>query len=396
MKHQKQYSTTKDPIITIQKIVSGQLNMHHRKKRRKTLFPNIRKSFDSPLLGRRIKTGFWITILIATVSIFTLAGCDADEGADDEPQAAEVVNESETGESGDSDIIDEPVVIRMAVLPILDYLPMYVADEEGFFEEENLTLEFIPVPSASQRDQVIQAGQADGMINELLSTLFYNRDSQEIVVVRNARVATPEYPQFRVLASADSGITSAEELKGQEIGISEATIIEYSTDRLLEAEGFSSGDINTIAVPGIPDRMALLNSGELTAANLPDPLSSLAIQGGAVVIVDDSKHPEYGHSAISFDKDFVEKHPAAVKGFLRALERAVEVINSDKAQFSDLLSERQLVPEPLLGSYTIPDFPTASVPPESQWLDILEWAQSKGYIDGDLQYSDSVDDSFLP
>jgi len=360
------------------------------------LFPNIRKSFDSPLLGRRIKTGFWITILIATVSIFTLAGCDADEGADDEPQAAEVVNESETGESGDSDIIDEPVVIRMAVLPILDYLPMYVADEEGFFEEENLTLEFIPVPSASQRDQVIQAGQADGMINELLSTLFYNRDSQEIVVVRNARVATPEYPQFRVLASADSGITSAEELKGQEIGISEATIIEYSTDRLLEAEGFSSGDINTIAVPGIPDRMALLNSGELTAANLPDPLSSLAIQGGAVVIVDDSKHPEYGHSAISFGKDFVENHPAAVKGFLRALERAVEVINSDKAQFSDLLSERQLVPEPLLGSYTIPDFPTASVPPESQWLDILEWAQSKGYIDGDLQYSDSVDDSFLP
>jgi NitT/TauT family transport system substrate-binding protein len=325
-----------------------------------------------------------------------LAGCDSSDPGENEPQPTEVVIESDNGQGDGSETVDEPVVIRMAVLPILDYLPMYVADNKGYFEEENLTVIFLPVPSASQRDQVIQAGQADGMVNELLSTLFYNRDGQEIVVVRNARVATPEYPQFRILASADSGISTAEGLKGQEIGISEATIIEYSTDRLLEAEGFSSEDINTIAVPGIPDRMALLNSGELTAANLPDPLSSLAIQGGAVVIVDDSKHTEYGHSAISFDKDFVDEHPEAVEGFLRALERAVEEINNDKAQFSDLLSERQLVPVPLLGSYTIPDFPPASVPPESQWLDILEWAQSKGYIDEDLQYSDSVDDSFLP
>ncbi len=325
-----------------------------------------------------------------------MASCDSSDPGENEPQPTGVMNESDMEQSDDSVTNDEPVEIRIAVLPILDYLPMYVADDKGFFEEENLTVEFIPVPSASQRDQVIQAGQADGMVNELLSTLFYNRDGQEIVVVRNARVATPAYPQFRVLASADSGITTAEGLKGQEIGISEATIIEYSTDRLLEAEGFASEEINTIAVPGIPDRMALLNSGELTAANLPDPLSSLAIQGGAVVIVDDSKHPEYGHSAISFDKDFVEKHPESVRGFLRALERAVEEINNDKAQFSNLLSERQLVPEPLLGSYTIPDFPTASVPPESQWLDILEWAQSKGYIDGALDYSDSVDDSYLP
>jgi NitT/TauT family transport system substrate-binding protein len=273
---------------------------------------------------------------------------------------------------------------------------MYVAQQEGYFEEENLTVEFINAPSASQRDQIIQSGEADGMINELLSTLFYNRDGQEIVVLRNARVATPEFPQFRILAAANSGITTPEQLKGKEIGISEATIIEYSTDRLLEAEGFTAPDINTIAVPGIPDRMALLNSGELPAANLPDPLSSLAIQSGAVVIVDDSQHPQYGHSAISFDRNFVDEHPEAVRGFLRAIEKAVAEINKDKDQFSNLLSEQSLVPEPLLESYTVPDFPAASVPPESQWNDILQWAQAKGYIEGNLKYGDSVDASYLP
>lgn len=329
----------------------------------------------------------------AVAALVILSACGGEESTVATPAAdseqAEVV--STAGVEA-----EEPVTLRMAVLPILDALPMYVADERGYFEEQNLVVEFIPVLSASERDQVIQAGRADGMINEILSTLFYNNETQEIVVVRNARVATAEYPQFRILASADSGITSLEELKGQEIGISEATIIEYSTDRLLEAGGLAAEEINTIAVPRIPDRMALLNSGELTAANLPDPLSSLAVQGGAVVIVDDSDFPQYGHSTISFRKEIVDEHPEAIRGFLLALEKAVNDINENKEQFSGLLSERQLVPEALLGSYTIPDFPVASVPPLSQWEDILEWAQAKSYIERDLIYEDSVDDSYLP
>lgn len=290
----------------------------------------------------------------------------------------------------------EPTTIRMAVLPILDALPMYVAQEQGYFDDENVVVEFVPVTSAAERDQVIQAGQADGMINEVLSTLFYNSQQPEVSIVRYARVPTPEFPQFYVLASADSGITSVDELKGQDIGISEGTIIEYSTDRLLQAEGLSADEISTIAVPRIPDRMALLGSGELAAANLPDPLATLAMQGGAQVIVDDSKYPEYGHSVITFRNEFLNENEEAVRGFLAALERAVEDINNDKEQFSGLLSERGLVPEPLIGSYTIPDFPAASVPPISQWDDVLEWAMEKGYVDNDLVYEESVDDAYLP
>jgi len=344
------------------------------------------------LSGHGTRKNLWLAIVFLAATMVILASCGGEETSEETSQPADVEMEQEAAQNS----IEEPVTMRMALLPILDALPLYVADEKGYFEEQNIVVEFVPVPSASQRDQVMQAGQADGMINELLSTLFYNRDSQQIVVVRNARVATSEYPQFRILASGPSGITNSDELKGQQIGISEATIIEYSTDRLLEAEGLSADEINTIAVPGIPDRMALLNSGELSAANLPDPLSSLAIQNGAVVIVDDSKHPEYGHSTYSFRTDFVNEHPDAIRGFLFALEKAIDDINSDKAQFGDLLSDRKLVPEPLLGSYTIPDFPAASVPPESQWQDILEWAQAKGYIEEDLVYGASVDDSFLP
>ena len=84
------------------------------------------------------------------------------------------------------------------------------------------------------------------------------------------------------------------------------------------------------------------------------------------------------------------------RALLAAMEQAIEAINSDKSKYSDLLSERSLVPEPLLGTYVIPDFPAASVPPQSQWDDVLAWAMEKGYVAAELQFEDSIDDSFLP
>jgi NitT/TauT family transport system substrate-binding protein len=290
----------------------------------------------------------------------------------------------------------EPTSLKIVVLPILDALPLYVAQQEGYFADNGVIVELIPASSAAERDQIIAAGQGDGMINDLVSTLFYNQDDIQIQIVRFARTATSEFPQFRILAAPESGIVNVDDLKNVEIGISEGSVIEYTTDRLLEAEGFSQDEIITVAVPKIPDRLSLLNSGELPAANLPDPLSSLAMQSGATVIVDDTKHPEFGNSEISFRKEVLDQHPEAIRGFLEAIEKATNEINDDPTQWDNLLSEKKLVPAPLIGSYQIPKFPTASVPSESQWQDVVSWAVAKTYLKNDVPYSDSVNSAFLP
>ncbi len=289
-----------------------------------------------------------------------------------------------------------PITIKLAMLPILDGLPVYVADAKGYFAAQNIKVEFVPVASAAERDQLMQAGQVDGMINDLVSTLFYNKDKVTIVVVRFARTATSQYPQFRILASKDSGITDVAGLKGVEIAISDGTVIEYTTDRLLQAEGFSADDIKTIAIPRIPDRLAALGDGTVKAANIPDPAASAAIAGGATVILDDTKHPEYGNSLVSFSAAFVAEHPGAVKAFLAAYEQAVKDVNADKTAWNDVLLNNKLLSEALIGKYTLPDFPTASVPTEAQFKDVNAWAKEKGLLTADLSYADSVNAGFLP
>jgi NitT/TauT family transport system substrate-binding protein len=290
----------------------------------------------------------------------------------------------------------EPTSVRMALLPIVDNLPMYVAQQEGLFNKSGLNVDLIPVASAAERDQVVNAGQADGMINELISTLLYNKDQVQVQVVRFARAATPETHMYSILASGKNDINSPEGLKGVEIGISQGTIIEYVTDRLLQAEGLASEEIKSVAVPKMPDRMALLGTGELKAATLPEPLASVAIGQGARVVVDDTRHPEYGYSTYAFRKAFIDEHPEAVRAFLAAIEEAVALINADPSKYKPLLMENNLLPEPVAGSFEVPNFVTASVPPESSWNDSLAWMKEKGLISTEVPYSSSVTADYLP
>jgi NitT/TauT family transport system substrate-binding protein len=291
---------------------------------------------------------------------------------------------------------DEHVIIKIAVLPILDTLPMYVAQEEGIFDKHGIKLEFIHVSSAPKRDEMVHSGRVDGMINEIVSTVFYNREVTNIQIVRYARTATSDSAIFRILISEQSGINTLGQLKGIEIGVSKGTVIEYLTDRLLQAEGFSPGEIKVIAVPDIGQRMALLGSGELEAAMLPDPLATLVMQQGAKPILEDSSHPEYSHSVYSFRTEFINQYPDALRGFLAAIEEAVMLINADPDLYRDLLTEKELVPPPLGGSFDVPKFVSADVPTQTQWDDVVTWINEKGLEVGKATYTNSVIKDFLP
>lgn len=286
--------------------------------------------------------------------------------------------------------------LKIAVLPIIDTLPMYVAQQEGLFSKHGVNVEFVPVASAPERDQLLAAGGADGTINETLAVMLFNKENVQMQVVRYALRPTEGNGHFFILASAQSGISSVEGLKGVEIGVSQGTVIEYVTERLLQAEGFTSDEIKTIAVPKIPDRMALLASGQLKAGVMPDPLAALVVSQGGLIVADDSSHPEYGFSVISFRKQVIDANPGAVKAFLAAIEESTELVNADPAKYKSVLSEQKIVPQPLIENYQVPVFPAADVPTADEWQDALNWLKEKGILTVDVSYQDSVNASLLP
>ncbi len=285
--------------------------------------------------------------------------------------------------------------LRIAVLPILDVLPLYVAEAEGSFAAEGLTVELIPVASSAERDQLLQAEQVDGVITDLVALTLYNRRKPQVVGLRYAMVPTETYAQFRLLAAADARIESPRDLEGVPIGISKGTIIEYVTERMLAAEGLPPEAVTTLAVPKIPERMAILKSGDLGAATLPEPLASLAIQQGATTVIDDRAHPVLSCSLYAFRTEVAEARPEAVEAFFVAIERATETINADSLRWEPLLREQRVIPPALKGEMRLPTYPTSAVPNREQFEDVAAWLQANDRLDTSPSYEDVVSDRFL-
>ncbi len=286
--------------------------------------------------------------------------------------------------------------IRLALLPILDTLPAHVAAQEGLFDQEKIKVEFIPVGSGAERDQLIASAQADGMVNEMISTLFFNKEGVRVQTVRLARSGAQGEALFSVLTGADSPVETVQDLVGRKVAVADGTIIAYVTERILEQEGMTPADVRFLSVPKIDARLALLGSGGADAVVLPEPLASLAVSQGARKVIDDTSHPQYAFSTWTLRKEFLDQHPQEVKAFLRALQKAVDHINQDPARYSALMVELKLLPKPLEGWFEVPRFVGSEIPTRADFEDALAWARAKGYIDAGMRYEDSVTPAFLP
>ena len=285
--------------------------------------------------------------------------------------------------------------LKIALLPILDAFPFFVAEANGYFNEYGVEVIAVPVNSGLERDQLMQSGEIDGMLNEMITTANFNRDQALIKTVITARKAYPQYPLFRVLSAPASKLTSASDLAGIPIGISKNTIIEYVTDRLLAAEGVDPGKIIKTSVPIIPERYQLLLQGQLKIATLPDPLAKSALASGAGQVVDDSKYPGYSVSVLSFNIKSLTLKTALVRQFLKAWVRATEEINRNAESYRPLLLKKIRIPKNIQTTFKIPPYPVREIPDARQWSDVMNWMVSKDLLSSPLPYEQSITDSYL-
>jgi len=290
---------------------------------------------------------------------------------------------------------DEDEKIRIGVLPLAESVPFYVALDAGYFAAEGVRVELVPVASAAERDQLMAAGQLDGQVTDLVATVLFNAEKPTLRIVRRARQALPQSHQFAVLVPAGSPVRSVADLAGVEIAVSQNSVIQYVTERLLVREGLPPESIRTVGVPSIPVRMELLSEGKLDAATLPDPLSALALLQGARLVVDDSTHADISQSVIAFRTQVIAQRQGAVAGVVAAYGRAIDEIATHPERYRDLLVDKGRVPDALRGTYTFPPLPGASVPTEAEWSDVVAWCLEKGLISKPVAYADSVDERFV-
>lgn len=316
-----------------------------------------------------MKTPFLLLVVIAALGLL-LTGCQSDEA-------------------------EEDPTLKVALLPIMQTLPFYIAEQNGYFADQDIQVELVPVKSPIERDALMQADEVDGMLTDLPGVGVFNRDEPQVKIISLAHKAYPNSPQFRLLAAPNSEIENVSDLAGVKIGISQNTVIEYITDRMLEGSGLSADQIAIEEITAIPVRFEQLMSGKIQAATLPDPLAQGAIAGGAKLIVDDGDFTEYSQSVLVFGTDAIAGKANTLKKFVTAWNKAVAELNANPDAYQDLLIEKGRVPESIQGSFTMPPFPANEITSEEEWADIVTWLLEKDLISREIPHQDAVDSSFL-
>jgi NitT/TauT family transport system substrate-binding protein len=314
----------------------------------------------------------------ALAGVALLAGC-----------AAEPTTNSSSSPASSAASSEAPAMITVKIgnLQTDDILPLWVADKEGLDEANGLDLQITNFPSAAEQQTAIVGGAVDGLMTDMVVPVQLSANGTVMKAVTKLQGAPAG-----IVAAGDSGITEVSQLAGVEAGLSSPTVMEYIYDKALADAGVPEDQILAKEVKAIPARLELLNSGQLKAAMLPWTMYALAVDGGAIPVLDEPAASHYTTTVLSMSQTFLDTPDAneAVTRLLKTWDDAVAKVNADPEGYRTLLAETANLPEQLQDSYKMREYPTSGMPDETQWTDVVDWMVSKGYIEEKIPYADLV------
>jgi NitT/TauT family transport system substrate-binding protein len=290
-----------------------------------------------------------------------------------------------------------PTVTSIANQAVFD-LPWLVAQEAGFFAEEDLEVVFLPqTPWDAHRPLETDPAQVPPFWQytafETHAATAFN--ACEWGQVRRAeassvggRIVTlrPALVSQAIVVRPDSSLTHVQALRHQTIAVNFHAGSHYLTLQLLE--GFMEREaIQVVHVGQAPGRYQALWEGRVDAATVMEPYIALAGKHGCHVL---AEGVYVGAELLSpaLDTD-------TANGLYRAITRAVRRINADKTPYlHHLIAE---LPADL-GTLSPADFHlprlryTAPRPyPPEEFVHTVAWMRSWGLIPEDATYERLVD-----
>lgn len=280
----------------------------------------------------------------------------------------------------------DPIVV--GILPDTQSVPIIVAKHMGYFDDENVKVDIESFTSAADRDSAIQSGSVNTVISDLIAVALFRQSGLDIQAI----LSTDGSQQ--ILAASDSGITSIEGLAGKTVALSENTIMDYATDRILAYYGVDKDSVEYSYVPQMTVRMEMLINNNVDAATMPEPQVSVAKASGATVLAS-SADLGLNATCLAMFRKTAEAQPDAVKAFIRAYNKAVVYLNDTPAEeYMDWVISETGFPESVSDTLTLPDYREATAPAEADVTDVMDWMMERGLLEKALDYDDMVNSEF--
>lgn len=208
--------------------------------------------------------------------------------------------------------------IRIAVHPWPPFDLLYLAQEHGFFDDEDVPVQLVELSSLADARRAYERGQTDGMACGLA----------ELIAARSASDRRPQAIVVTDLSDgADvvlvrSGIRDVEDLRGRRVAAEPASLGVYLLVRALETRGLTLEDVRPVFIDQthMADAFA---QGEIDAAVTYPPFAAALQRAGAEPVFSSRELPGEVIDVVALDAEVVAARPHHARAIARAFDAAM-------------------------------------------------------------------------
>jgi NitT/TauT family transport system substrate-binding protein len=295
--------------------------------------------------------------------------------------------------------------LKVVSLPYLSFAAFYIPQEEGYFTEQGLEVEFVKFTSVVQSLPLLSQGDLDVAAGSISASLF-NAVTQNInlriVAGKECNTTTPGVSDSGLVVRKDlydSGeIDTIAKVKGRKVALPAiGAIHHFDLSNILESSGLTLADVEVIKLSPQECITAFAN-GAIELAVLGTPYLSQAESLGYTVVLEyaNSLMPGFQQGFVIFGPSLLEKDPETGKKFIVAYLKGVR-------QLAEGLTERNveilmkytgLDRETIIQTGVNPIYPDGRINIE----DILvfqDWLYDNKFVDQKLTPDQLIDTRFV-
>lgn len=217
------------------------------------------------------------------------------------------------------------------------FLPIYVAEQEGYFDDEGLTVNITGFRGGSDLTRALIADGVDIAVASPAGVIGAIQAGQDVKVFYGG------FNQVPFAWYAAPSIKSTEDLKGKVIGITRyGSSTDVLTRMVLAKAGLDPDkDVRIMQGGGSSERLAALEAGQIDAGPFASPHNFMAADRGFSLIAQQSDFmPDYPVQSFFSTIGYIENHPETIRRVLRAFVRGIRFSKENKEAAVQILVDR--------------------------------------------------------
>ena len=321
--------------------------------------------------------------LISIVAILTMCMCLVACGAKEEPAPEPAPT-------------PEPVAEKMSMtyVGLKVYDPVYIALENGFFEEEGLEVALTDVVAGGATAvEMVSSGDVQGCLLSNMALCNAVNSGMPVIGVADIQSAFKEAPLEEFYVRADSDINSIEDLKGKKIAINLVkSSFHYTWLMELEKAGMTEDDVTFVTLSFAEQKEALLN-GAVDAIGLMQPYSGMARNDDACrqlyTAVDSFGERQF--CEILVNTDWAKENPDAAKAFVSGIAKAADWVKDNQDEAKQIIAKYTGIDAEYIDDYYFQPNASVNIDDAQYWL---EYMQSHEGVSKDIKVEDVVTNEY--